>query len=304
MARNRGRRLNGWLILDKPKGLISNQALNRLKRIFEPQKAGMAGILDPLATGILPIAFGEATKTVAHVVDSSKSYRFTVRWGIATDTDDADGKAIKESERRPSRAEIEAILPAFTGEIQQAPPRFSAIKVDGERAYDLARDGEVFELEKRPVTVMRLSVVDMPSADECVLAADCGKGTYVRSLARDMGEALGCYGPVCALRRTRVGAFFEENSVPLEEIEAMAAANPDVLPLQVIAPVESALGGLPYFTVGPQDAAQLRRGRSIIVRGRDAPVDGGMVYAMCGGALVAVGELANGELQPLRVFNL
>jgi tRNA pseudouridine55 synthase len=304
MARNRGRRLNGWLILDKPKGLISNQALNRLKRIFEPQKAGMAGILDPLATGILPIAFGEATKTVAHVVDSSKSYRFTVRWGIATDTDDADGKAIKESGHRPSRDEIEAILPAFTGEIQQAPPRFSAIKVAGERAYDLARDGEVFELEKRPVNVMRLAIVDIPSADECVLAADCGKGTYVRSLARDMGEVLGCYGHISALRRTRVGAFHEDASVPLEKIEELAAANPDAPPLHVISPVEAALGGLMSITVGPQDAAQLKRGRSILLKGRDAPVNGGTVYALCGGMLVAVGDVENGELQPLRVFNL
>ncbi|MDX2263577.1 MAG: tRNA pseudouridine(55) synthase TruB [Hyphomicrobiales bacterium] len=302
MARQRGRRLNGWLILDKPAGLISNQALNRVKRFFNPQKAGMAGILDPLATGILPIALGEATKTVAHVVDSSKSYRFTVRWGAATDTDDADGQTIRTSEARPSRGAIEALLPRFTGEIMQTPPRFSAIKVAGERAYDLARDGEEFALAERPVTVSALRLVDA-GVDEAVFEADCGKGTYVRSLARDMGEALGCFGHIAALRRTRVGAFDEAASVTLDAIEA-AVADGDTVLDRFIAPVESALDGLPFLSVSRHDAQTLRRGQPILLRGASAPIVKGGMYAVSDGVLVAVGEVDKGELHPLRVFNL
>ncbi len=304
MPRQRGRKLNGWLVLDKPAGLISNQALNRIKRIYQPQKAGMAGILDPLATGVLPIAFGEATKTVAHVVDASKSYRFTVRWGIATDTDDADGDVIATSETRPSRAAIEAALPAFTGVIMQVPPRFSAIKVAGERAYDLARDGESFGLTPRPVQVFSLKVVAVPDADTCIFEADCGKGTYVRAMARDLGEALGCYGHIAALRRTRVGAFGEAMAVPLARIEA-AAETGDSLALDgFIEPVESALSGIPSLTVSRHDAQMLRRGQAILLRGRNAPIIEGNVYAVSEGVLVAIGEVSRGELQPLRVFHL
>ncbi len=303
MAKPRGRKLNGWLILDKPQGLISNQALNRVKRYFNPQKAGMAGILDPLATGILPIAFGEATKTVAHVVDSSKSYRFTVRWGQATDTDDADGQAIKTSEERPGRAAIEALLPRFTGEIMQTPPRFSAIKVQGERAYDLARDGEAFELQERPVHVMSLRFVEAPDADTCVFEADCGKGTYVRSIARDLGDALGCYGHIAALRRTRVGAFVEEAAVALDQIEA-AVAEGDLLLDRFISPVEAALNGIPSLSVSRNDAQTLRRGHAILLRGQSAPILKGSIYALSDGVLVAIGEVAKGEMHPLRVFNI
>ncbi len=303
MAKPRGRKLNGWLILDKPQGLISNQALNRVKRFFNPQKAGMAGILDPLATGILPIAFGEATKTVAHVVDSSKSYRFTVRWGAATDTDDADGQPIKTSEERPTREAIEAALPAFTGEIMQTPPRYSAIKVQGERAYDLARDGEVFELQERPVHVMSLRVVEMPDDNTCIFEADCGKGTYVRSIARDLGETLGCLGHIAALRRTRVGAFSEHASVRLDEIEA-AVAEGDMTLDRFIAPVEAALDGIPALTVSRNDAQTLRRGQAILMRGQSAPIMKGSIYALSDGVLVAIGEVEKGELHPLRVFNI
>ncbi|MDZ4790433.1 MAG: tRNA pseudouridine(55) synthase TruB [Hyphomicrobiales bacterium] len=303
MAKPRGRKLNGWLILDKPQGLISNQSLNRVKRFFNPQKAGMAGILDPLATGILPIAFGEATKTVAHVVDSSKSYRFTVRWGVATDTDDADGQPIKTSEERPTREAIEATLPDFTGEIMQTPPRYSAIKVQGERAYDLARDGEVFELQERPVNVMSLRVVETPDADTCVFEADCGKGTYVRSIARDMGEALGCLGHIAALRRTRVGAFQEDASITLDQIEA-AVAEGDTLLDRFISPVEAALDGIPHLSVSRNDAQTLRRGHAILLRGQSAPVLSGSIYALSDGVLVAIGEVEKGEMHPLRVFNI
>jgi tRNA pseudouridine55 synthase len=305
MARNRGRKINGWLVLDKPQGVISNQALNRIKRILQPQKAGMAGILDPLATGVLPIAFGEATKTVAYVVDSSKSYRFTVRWGVATDTDDADGQPVATSEERPSRAAIEAALPAFIGEIMQRPPRFSAIKVLGERAYDLARDGEDFALAPRPITITSLRLAEIPDADHAVFEADCGKGAYVRSLARDLGEALGCLGHISALRRTRVGPFHEDDAVTLAEVERLAASpeGPDAA-LAVVAAVESALGGMPCLTVSRNDAATLKRGQPILLRGRAAPVMSGHVYALSDGVLVALGQVNRGELQPVRVFHL
>ena len=208
MARRRkGLPINGWLIFDKPQGMTSTQAVARVKRLYDAAKAGHAGTLDPLATGVLPIALGEATKTVPFVVEGSKEYRFTVRFGVETDTDDAMGKMVAGSDQRPSRAEIEAKLPDFTGEIDQVPPRYSALKVDGARAYDLARDEEEFELAPRRVSIASLTLIDHPDPDRCVLEARCGKGTYVRSLARDLGRALGALGHVEALRRTRVGGF-------------------------------------------------------------------------------------------------
>ena len=200
--------VNGWIILDKPVGLTSTQAVSKLKRLFNAKKAGHAGTLDPLASGVLPVAFGEATKTVPFVQDGEKAYRFTVLWGAETDTDDAEGKVTQTSEARPDGAAIEALLPHFTGEIMQRPPAFSAIKVNGERAYDLARDGEIVDLAPRPITIHALRLVAC-EPDCAVLEAECGKGTYVRAIARDLGRALGCFGHVIALRRTRVGPFFE-----------------------------------------------------------------------------------------------
>ena len=215
MARRRkGQAVSGWLIFDKPQGMTSTKAVSRLKRLYDAAKAGHAGTLDPLATGILPIAFGEATKTVPFVMDGIKAYRFTVRFGAETDTDDAEGKITATSERRPTRAEIEAALPHFTGEITQVPPRYSALKVEGARAYDLARDEEDFELAPRTVVIDRLDLVEHPDPDHCVLEAECGKGTYVRALARDLGRALHCLGHVEVLRRTRVGFFREEDVGP------------------------------------------------------------------------------------------
>ena len=223
MARPRkGHPVHGWLIFDKPQGMTSTQAVSKVKRLFDAAKAGHAGTLDPLATGVLPIALGEATKTVPFVVEGSKEYRFTVRFGAETDTDDADGKVVAESKRRPSRAEIEAHLADFTGEIEQVPPRYSALKVDGARAYDLARDEESFELMPRRVSIAWLKLIDHPDEDRCVLEARCGKGTYVRALARDLGRALGCHGHVEALRRTRVGAFAEDRAVTLADLEGLA----------------------------------------------------------------------------------
>ncbi len=304
MARRRkGQAVNGWLIFDKPQGMTSTKAVSRLKRLYDAAKAGHAGTLDPLATGILPIAFGEATKTVPFVMDGIKAYRFTVRFGAETDTDDAEGKVIEMSDRRPTREEIEAALPQFTGEISQVPPRYSALKVEGARAYDLARDEEAFELAPRTVVIDRLDLVDHPDPDHCVLEAECGKGTYVRALARDLGRALQCLGHVAALRRTRVGAFHENDATTLKEVEAAAAEGPAAL-TSLLRPVETALHDLPALNLSSSDAARLRQGQAVLLRGRDAPILSGPVYAVSKGALVALGEVAQGEFKPRRIFNL
>jgi len=303
MARRRkGSPVHGWLIFDKPEGMNSTRAVGLVKRLYDAAKAGHAGTLDPLATGVLPIALGEATKTVPFVVEGSKVYRFTVRFGIETDTDDAEGKVTASSDRRPSSPEIEATLPRFTGEIIQVPPRFSALKVEGARAYELARDEEQFELEPRPVSIARLTLVAHPDKDHCILETECGKGTYVRALARDLGRALGSHGHVAALRRTRVGPFGEDRAVSVERLEALASDRDDLV--AALEPVEIALRGIPALAVSAADAARLRRDQPVLLRGRDAPILAGTIYAMARGTLVAVGEVSEGELKPRRIFNL
>ena len=294
--------VHGWLIFDKPQGINSTRAVAQVKRLYDAEKAGHAGTLDPLAAGVLPIAFGEATKTVPFVVEGSKAYRFTVRFGIETDTDDAEGKEVAKSDARPSRSEIEATLSRFTGEITQVPPRFSALKVDGARAYDLARDEEEFELEPRSVSIARLTLITHPDKDHCVLEAECGKGTYVRALARDLGRALGTLGHVAALRRTRVGPFGEENAVSLATLERLTPDREALL--AALEPVEIALRDIPALAISVADAARLRRGQPVLLRGRDAPILAGTVYATTRGTLVAVGEVSEGELKPRRIFNL
>jgi tRNA pseudouridine55 synthase len=303
MARRKGLSVNGWLVFDKPAGMTSTQAVSRVKRLYQAAKAGHAGTLDPLATGVLPIAFGEATKTVPFAVEGSKEYRFTVRFGTETDTDDAEGKTIAQSDRRPSRAEIEARLPDFTGDIEQVPPRYSALKVDGARAYDLARDEEEFELAPRRVSIAWIRLGDHPDQDRAVLEARCGKGTYVRALARDLGRALQCCGHVEALRRTKVGAFGEDGAVTLARLEALAEEGHDAL-VAALEPVETALADIPALAVSGQDADRLRRGQAVLLRGRDAPVIEGTVYATSRGTLIALGEVERGELHPKRIFNL
>lgn len=301
--RNKGNPVHGWLVLDKPFGLTSTHALAQVKRLFNAQKAGHAGTLDPLATGILPIAFGEATKTVSYAVDGEKSYRFVVRWGVETTTDDAEGPAAKTSELRPSPEAIEQQLAHFTGEIMQVPPQFSAIKVDGDRAYDLARAGETIELVARPVIVDALRIIEHTDAETTVFEADCGKGTYVRALARDMGRALGCYGHVVGLRRTRVGPFSEDNAVTIDEVREIAEAEGAVSLEGMLQPVEAALDSLTELSISPSDAASLCSGQPVLIRGRDAPVLSGPVYAMSKGRLIALGEMDRGAIRPTRVFN-
>ena len=302
--RKKGNPINGWVILDKPVGMTSTQAVGKVRWLFQAQKAGHAGTLDPLATGILPIALGEATKTVPYAVDGQKSYRFTVRWGAETDTDDAEGQVVERSDAAPTRAAIEALLPSFIGEIMQTPPAFSAIKIDGQRAYDLARQGETVQLEARPVQIDRLELVGMPDPLTSVFEAECGRGTYVRAIARDIGRTLGCYGHVIALRRTRVGPFQEAQAVTLSELEDAAALEDGGIEIKtMLRPVESALADLLEVTVSQSDAARLARGQPVLLRGRDAPVMSGEAFALSKGTLIALCEIERGELRPLRVFN-
>ena len=300
------RDVNGWLVLDKPVGMTSTHAVSVVKRVFQAKRAGHAGTLDPLASGLLPIALGEATKTVPFVMDGRKVYRFTVRWGEERDTDDAEGRVAATSAERPTADAIRALLPRFTGLIEQVPPRFSAVKIEGERAYDLARDGEVVELAPRPVEIHRLELVETPDTDHAVLAAECGKGTYVRALARDLGRVLGCFGHVAALRRTAVGPFAEDVAVSLEalqrsgQIEGEAPAPPP----PPLLPVEAGLAALPALRVSSADAGRLARGQAVLLRGRDAPIMEGWVSVSAQGSLIALAEIEKGELRPRRIFNL
>jgi tRNA pseudouridine55 synthase len=308
--RNRESTVHGWLILDKPVGLTSTQAVSRLKRLFDTRKAGHAGTLDPLASGCLPVAFGEATKTVPFVVDGLKIYRFAVKWGIETDTDDSEGKTIETSDVRPTDAQIDAILPRFTGLIEQVPPKFSAIKIAGERAYDLAREGEVVDLKARQVEILSLERTGPGRDGETEFECECGKGTYVRALARDMGRMLGTRGHIVALRRLAVGPFGEEDMIPLDKLQEVCDRAPgpddpcgDSL-ADYLRPVETALDDIPALAISGSDATRLRNGQAVLLRGRDAPVLSGLVYATTQGKLVALVEADRGELHPKRVFNL
>jgi tRNA pseudouridine55 synthase len=298
--------VHGWVVLDKPVGMTSTHAVSVVKRLFNAKRAGHAGTLDPLASGALPIALGEATKTVPFVMDGRKLYRFTVRWGEERDTDDAEGRIIAQNDQRPSADAIGTLLPSFTGSIQQVPPRYSAIKIEGERAYDLARDGETVELMARPVDIGRLDLVSCPNPDHSVLEAECGKGTYVRSLARDLGRALGCFGHVSALRRAAVGPFGEETMILLEHLEALChrAASGEASLADALMPVETALDDIPALAVSRADAARLQRGQAVLLRGRDAPNFRGTIYVTGSGQLLALAELDSGEIVPKRVFNL
>ncbi|MBX9710736.1 MAG: tRNA pseudouridine(55) synthase TruB [Xanthobacteraceae bacterium] len=300
------RDVHGWIVLDKPIGMTSTHAVAVLKRLFNAKRVGHAGTLDPLASGGLPIALGEATKTVPFVMDGRKRYRFTVSWGAERDTDDTEGRVTRTSDARPSVEAIRALLPQFTGVIEQTPPQYSAIKIQGERAYDLARDGETVALQPRPVEIHELILLEQSDNDRSVFEAECGKGTYVRALARDMGRILGCYGHISALRRTLCGPFTEADMIPLAELEALCdrAASGEGSLADALLPVETALDDIPALAVTRADAARLARGQAVLLRGRDAPHSSGTVYVTVGGRLIALAELGNGELIPKRVFNL
>lgn len=300
------RDVNGWCIFDKPLGMTSTHAVSVVKRLFQAKRAGHAGTLDPLASGLLPIALGEATKTVPFVMDGRKTYRFTVQWGEERDTDDSEGRVVADSDARPTPDAVRALLPRFTGTIEQVPPRYSAIKIEGERAYDLAREGEIVELAARPVDIHRLELVETPDADHTVLAAECGKGTYVRAIARDLGRMLGCYGHVSALRRSSVGPFQQSDAVTIEDLQAAAPAEGgDLTALSaLLQPVDAGLRSIPSVNVSRADAARLARGQPVLLRGRDAPIMQGMIAVSTHGDLIALAEFEQGELRPRRIFNL
>jgi tRNA pseudouridine55 synthase len=301
--KRKGREVSGWLGLDKPSGRTSTDMVAAVKRLFNAAKVGHAGTLDPLATGVLPIALGEATKTVSFVQDGRKVYRFTVRWGVETDTDDAEGTATAASDVRSDRAAILAALPEFIGEVQQQPPAYSALKIDGARAYDLARAGETFETGERTVSIHRLVLVDVPDDDHAVLEAECGKGTYVRALARDLGRRLGTRAHVVALRRLVVGPFDESMLVTLDDL-ITAREEGDAQSLDaLLKPISFALSGLPEIRFAEGDATSVRRGQAVLLRGRDAPAFSGPAHATFAGESLAVGEIAEGCFHPRRVFS-
>ncbi|MCO6184771.1 tRNA pseudouridine(55) synthase TruB [Rhizobium sp. L1K21] len=308
MARQRkpkGRPISGWLILDKPFDYGSTEAVGKIKWLFKAQKAGHAGTLDPLASGMLPIALGDATKTVPYVMDGRKIYEFTVSWGEERATDDLEGDVTQSSDKRPTEEDIRALLPKYTGVIEQIPPQFSAIKIAGERAYDMAREGETVEIPAREVEVHRLTLLKA-EADKAHFEVECGKGTYVRSLARDMGRDLGCYGHISELRRTLVAPFGEDRLVPLEKLTALEDIEDQDERLATLdaflIPAAEALAELPHLPVSEDQARRLRSGNPILLRGRDAPLPTPEAYATLKGDLISIGAIEEGEFRPKRVF--
>ncbi|MBY6003214.1 tRNA pseudouridine(55) synthase TruB [Salipiger bermudensis] len=298
MARKKGRDISGWLIVDKPAGMTSTSVVNKVRWALAAKKAGHAGTLDPEATGVLAVALGEATKTVPFITDALKAYRFTVRLGQRTNTDDAEGEVIASSDARPSDDEIKEALHGFVGEIQQVPPQFSAVKIDGERAYKRARDGETMEIEPRPLWVEELVMTGRPDADHVELEMTCGKGGYVRSIARDLGEALGCHGHVLKLRRIWSGPFEAEDGLSIEQVDALAKSpelDARLLPLEV------GLAELPELKCTAEGAARLRNGNPGMVIPGDVDY-GDEAWASFEGRAVAVGVFKGGELHPNRVF--
>ena len=293
-------KVDGWVVLDKPLGMGSTTAVGRVRWLFGAAKAGHGGTLDPLATGILPIALGEATKTVPFVMDGRKEYRFTLCFGEARSTEDAEGEVTATSDARPTDAAIRAALPAFVGEIDQMPPVFSALKIDGERAYDLARAGKAVDLKVRKVTIERLEMLSRPDADHADFVVGCGKGTYIRSLGRDLALALGTVGYLSALRRTVAGPFREEGSISLPKLEALGHIPPL---LGALAPVATALDDIPALALTEAQADRLRQGQPVFLT-RDAPPSGALVRVECGDKLVALVRSDGASLQPVRVFNL
>ncbi len=299
MGRKRkGREVSGWLVVDKPAGITSTSVVNKVRWAFQAQKAGHAGTLDPAATGVLAVALGEATKTVPYITDALKCYRFTVTFGSATTTDDAEGEVIETSALRPSDEEIATALAAFRGEISQVPPQFSAVKVEGERAYDLAREGEQMDLAARPLWVESLDLIARPDPDHVELEMVCGKGGYVRSIARDLGRALGCLGHVHHLRRTWSGPFDADKGLSLTRIDELAqteAIDSHLLPLEL------GLADLPELKATAEGAARLRNGNPGMVIASDLEY-GDEAWASYQGRAVAVGRYMGGELHPSRVF--
>ncbi len=317
-GKKKGRPISGWVVLDKPVGMGSTEAVSKIKWLFQAEKAGHAGTLDPLASGMLPIALGEATKTVPYVQDGAKIYRFTVAWGQERSTDDLEGPVTNSSDKRPADVEVRALLPKYTGVIMQTPPQFSAIKISGERAYDLARGGETVDIPAREIEIGRLDIVEH-AADHTIFEVECGKGTYVRSLARDMGRDLGCFGHIAELRRVEVEPFTSEDFVTVAELEAARFGeqaetdgdeNADAADLPIdfgaidalLVDTAAALDCLPQIAISDEAATKIRLGNPVIIRGRDAPVEAEEACATARGKLVAIGAIEQGMFKPKRVF--
>ena len=304
--KKKGRAISGWIVLDKPEGIGSTECVSKMKWLYKAAKAGHAGTLDPLASGMLPIALGEATKTVPYIMDGRKTYRFTVSWGAETSTDDLEGEVVSSSDERPSEADIREVMENYLGEIEQIPPAFSAVKINGERAYKLARAGEEVEIEPRAVTIHRFDLLETEEGangvDKAVFECECGKGTYVRAIARDMGRELDCFGHIAKLRRTAVGPFNEDDLIPLDELTALEG-DLDALDGELL-PVGLALEELPEIQITQPQASRLRAGNSILLRGADAPTFADEAYATMGEELVAIGSVEKGEFNPRRVFKV
>ena len=304
----KGKPLDGWLIVDKPSGIGSTDVVNKVKRAFDAQKAGHGGTLDPLATGLLPVAFGAATKTVPYVMDGTKTYHFTLKFGEARDTDDADGVVVATSDVRPTDAQIEAALPTFRGDIMQVPPAYSAIKIGGERAYDLAREGQLVEIAPRPARIDRFDLIARPDPDTATFHVESGKGVYMRSLARDIAKAVGSVGHITALRRLRVGPFLESHAIPLDRLIGTGDTPPPSPDL--LLPVTTALADIPALAVTEEEAMRLTQGQAVSLvdlMGRipdAADPDGGLIRAMAGERLLGLCRLAEGWMQPERLIQL
>lgn len=312
MSKRKGNKIDGWLAIDKPAGITSAHVVAVLKRALKPEKIGHAGTLDPLATGILPIALGEATKTVPYVMDADKTYSFTVRWGASTSSDDSEGEVTATSDVRPTRAAIEAALPKFRGDILQVPPQVSAIKVDGERAYDLARAGETVDLKPRAARVDAFALVDMPSDDEARFTVTSGKGCYMRALARDLAIEVNTLGHITALRRHRVGRFDETLAIPLEKFRGLEHSPP---PFEGLLSIETALDDIPALALTESEARHLRHGQTLMLISRqdrdrleragvDLDREDSLALTTCAGKAVAIVAIDGASLQPVRVFNL
>jgi tRNA pseudouridine55 synthase len=305
--RRRGQPVHGWLVIDKPAGMTSAHVVAKVRRMLDAAKVGHGGTLDPLATGVLPLALGEATKTVSYVMDGAKTYRFTACWGEARDTDDADGRITATSDKRPSRTEIEQALPGFVGDIAQVPPLYSAVKVDGERAYKLARAGEDVQIEPRTVRIDRFELVTIPDANTAVFEVECGKGTYIRSLTRDLALGLGTVGHVTALRRTRLGPFDEKAAISLEKLGELSHSAPAA---ELVRPVETALDDIPALAMTADEARRLQNGQGVsaLTVARRTPLSnigqGTVFCATAQGKPVALARFEGGELRPIRVLNL
>jgi len=307
MAKSKGRPIHGWIAVDKPSGLTAAAVVARIKRAMDAAKVGHGGTLDPLATGILPIALGEATKTAAFIMDATKIYTFEATWGAATNTDDCEGQVTATSAARPTAAAIAAALPAFTGTILQTPPVYSAIKVNGERAYALAREGEDVILAPRPVNVTRFELTGTPDADRATFEVTCGKGTYIRALVRDLAQAIGTVGHISQLRRTRCGVFQETGAISLAMLEALGHKAADSA---YLLPVATVLDDIPALALTEEEARRISLGQAIALWpvAKRSPLTGltsGMaVQARCGDKLIAVAEVGDGMVRPVRVMNL